>query len=47
MKVYGLSKGYSQDRRYDIALAAGDGHIIPAAQALAWGQSINLHPVRS
>ena len=35
------------DRRNDMTRAAGEGHIILAVQALARGQSINLHRARS
>ena len=38
MKVYGLPSGQGLDRRNDMAT-----RIIPAVQALALGQSINLH----
>ena len=47
MKVYGLPEGQGLDRRHDMAQAAGEGHIIPAVQALARGQSTNLHRTRS
>ena len=43
MKVYGLPLGQGLDRRNNMTRAAGEGHIIPADQALALGQSINLH----
>ena len=43
MKVYGLPSGQVLDRLNDMARAADSGHIIPAVQALALGQSINLH----
>ena len=42
MKVYGLS-GQGPNRRNDMAQAADEGHIIPAVQDLARGQSITLH----
>ena len=47
MKVYWLPEGQGQDHRNDMARAAGEGHIIPALQALARGQSINLLRARS
>ena len=43
MKVYGLPSAQGLDRRNNMTRAAGEGHIIPAVQALALGQSINLH----
>ena len=42
MTVYGLPSGQGLDRRNDMTLAFDMGHIIPAVQALAIGQSINL-----
>ena len=42
MKVYGLPSGQGLDCRNDIALACSLGYKIPAVQALALGQSINL-----
>ena len=47
MKVYGLPSGQGLDPRNVIALACGSGDIIPAFQALAQGQSINLHSAHS
>ena len=46
MTVYGLSSGQGPYRRNDMALACS-GHIIPAVQVLALGQSINLHSALS
>ena len=46
-KVYGLPSGQGLDRWNDMALACGSGHIIPAVQALALGQSMNLHSALS
>ena len=43
MKVYGLPEGQGLELRNDMAQAAGEGHIIPAVQALVLGQSINIH----
>ena len=40
MKVYGLPSGQGLDSLNDVAWA-GLGHIIPAVQALAIGQSKN------
>ena len=47
MKVYGLPDGQDLDCRNDMVHVAGEGHIIPGVQALAQGQSINLHGTRS
>ena len=47
MKVNGLPAGQGLDLRNDIARAASEIHIIPVVQALARGQSINLHRARS
>ena len=47
MKVYGLPSAQGLDRLNDMARAAGEGHIIPEVQALALGQSINLHSALS
>ena len=47
MKVYGLPEGQGLDRQNDMARATGEGHIIPTVQAVALGQSINLHRARS
>ena len=47
MKVYGLPEGQGLDRRNDMTLACGSGHIIQVAKALAIGQSINLHSALS
>ena len=47
MKVYGLPSDQGLDRRNDMALACGSGHIIPAVQAMALGQSINRHSALS
>ena len=47
MKVYGLPSGQGLDCWNDMARAAGEGHIIPAVQALALGQSMNLHSALS
>ena len=37
MKVYGLPSGQSLDRRNDMSLACGSGHIIPAVQGQVYG----------
>ena len=42
-KVYRLPSSQSMDRRNDMAFACGLVHIIPAVQALARGQDINIH----
>ena len=47
MKVYGLPSGQGLDHRNYMALACVSGHIITAVQALALGQSINLHSALS
>ena len=47
MKVYGLPQGQGLDHRNDMTLACSLGHIIPAVQALARGQSINIHSTQS
>ena len=47
MKVYGLPEDQGLDRRVDMARATGEDHINPAVQALARGQSINLHSARN
>ena len=47
MKVYGLPSVQGLDRWNDMARAAGSGHIFPVVQALALGQSINLHSALS
>ena len=47
MEVNGLPKDKGLDRWIDMAQAAGEGHIILEVQALAPGQSINLHCARS
>ena len=39
--------GQGQNSWYDTALAYDSGHIIPTDQALAVGQSINLHSALS
>ena len=39
MKVYGLPSGQGLDRRNDMDRTAGEGHNIPAVQALAEGSA--------
>ena len=46
MKVYGLPLGQGLGRLNDMARIAGEGHV-PVVQALARGQSIDLHSALS
>ena len=47
MKVNGLPSGQGLDPRNNMALACDMDHIVPTVQALAIGQSINLHSALS